>query len=267
MTTALPGERAPRGALLLTLDLGNTGLKACLFEPSRSRPVDHLTRAWAEGDSVEALVRWLSARPRPTAAVAASVVSAALEEPLERMLLDRLTIRLDLRPSAGLALEVESPETVGADRLFAARGALARTGDSALVVDAGTALTVDAVRADPPVFLGGAIAPGPGLLARALALGTARLPAIDPRPLAPALGRDTRQALEAGIAVGFAGAASALVEGVGRESGLGVRSVVLTGGARGFLEAALGRSVACLTVDEHLVHLGLRAAAGERGRP
>ncbi|MEZ6020636.1 MAG: type III pantothenate kinase [Planctomycetota bacterium] len=52
-----------------------------------------------------------------------------------------------LHPAHGLELAIEHPETVGLDRLYAARGAWQRTGRrDAIVVDAGTALTVDAVR-------------------------------------------------------------------------------------------------------------------------
>ena len=97
------------------------------------------------------------------------------------------------------------------DRLFAARAALELGDEACLVVDAGTALTVDVARpatagAARGAFLGGAIAPGPTLLAAALARGAAQLPEIDPQPGAAALGLDTRAAIESGIAVGFAGA-------------------------------------------------------------
>jgi type III pantothenate kinase len=107
------------------------------------------------------------------------------------------------------------------------------------------------------VFLGGAIAPGPQLCAEALAQGGARLLAVDPRPGARALGRTTPEALEAGVVVGFRGAARELVRAIGDASGLGAAPLVLTGGARGFLldpPLFAGRD---LVVVEDLVHLGL----------
>jgi len=167
-------------------------------------------------------------------------------------------MRIEPALEPGLAILCREPASVGRDRLFAARAALDLCGDS-IVVSAGTALTVDAVRSDA-TFLGGAIAPGPALLARALAEGTARLPTIDPRPNRPALGRDTKEALEAGVGVGFRGAARELVERVGEESGLARAPVVLTGGARAFLldpSAFEGRP---LVVEADLVHLGLLRA-------
>jgi type III pantothenate kinase len=159
---------------------------------------------------------------------------------------------------------VRTPQTVGRDRLYAARGALEWTGRAAVVIDAGTALTVDAVRPldDGPfagAFLGGAIAPGPALLADALARGGALLPRVEPELDVPALGRDTPSALRAGIAVGFAGAARELAARVAAEAGLGGAPIVLTGGARAYVRDVLLDDFEVLE-DEHLVHRGLAAA-------
>ena len=107
---------------------------------------------------------------------------------------------------------------------------------------------------------------GPRLLARALAAGGARLPEVAPRADAPALGRCTRAALEAGVAVGLRGAARELIEGVAREAELGPPGavpVVLTGGARAFLTG--GTPLAKDVLEEpDLVHLGLLASLGGR---
>jgi len=136
-------------------------------------------------------------------------------------------------PSCGLALAVDSPETVGADRLFAARAAWEWSGPAgAVVVDVGTAMTVDLVR--DGAFQGGAIAPGPQLLARALGAGAAQLFEVELRPGVPALGRETRAALEAGVVVGLRGAARALSEELLAAAGPGARLFV-TGGARALL--------------------------------
>ena len=59
----------------------------------------------------------------------------------------------------GLRLHYERPETFGVDRLLALRAARARAGGACLVVDAGTAVTVDGLTADG-VHCGGWIAPG-----------------------------------------------------------------------------------------------------------
>ena len=219
---------------------------------------------------------WLASAPRPGVGAIACVASDETRDRWERALAPCCETWLGT-PEHGLVNRCDEPETVGADRLFAARGAFELARRSCLVIDAGTALTVDALRVQgkrvagrelPPLpeFLGGAIAPGPELLARALARGGARLPLVEPRPGAPAppaLGRHTRAALEAGIAVGFAGAARELARRVAEEAGLGAEDpIFLTGGARGFLTVP-GLFAAAPREVQDLVHLGLCHAARE----
>lgn len=72
-----------------------------------------------------------------------------------------------------------APVTVGADRLLAALGAFARSGEACVVIDAGTAVTVDFVDSFG-VFQGGVIAPGLAMQLRALHEGTSALPAVEP---------------------------------------------------------------------------------------
>ncbi|MBI5432719.1 MAG: type III pantothenate kinase [Planctomycetes bacterium] len=227
--------------------------------PSRPRPLrldawEHPTRAGLGAE----LAGWLARTPVDVRAGLSSVAATEVGLELERVLGARLVTPLD----AGLASEYRTPETLGADRLFAARAAAELVGRSCLVVDVGTAVTVDALRVAPDgtrTFLGGAIAPGPTLLAEALHSGTARLPRIEPRADAPALGRDTREALGAGVVHGLRGLVRGLVDAVGRDAGLDGAPVVLGGGALALLgaEPFPGRTV---ELCDDLVHLGLLAA-------
>ncbi|MCK6448818.1 MAG: type III pantothenate kinase [Planctomycetes bacterium] len=270
---------------LVTVDLGNSTCKARVWRvgPELGREGERavglelgVARSWPTGaehspNLGSELAQWRS-EVAPTARVALSSVAADdVTADVERALGAWL-----LRPLAsGLRCEYRTPETLGTDRLFAARGAIERVRESCLVVDAGTAVTVDAVRVEAAVtrsdapggarcgtatFLGGAIAPGPTLLARALHAGTARLPEVEPRPGVPALGRDTQSAVLGGVVHGFAGLVRGLVESVAREAGLEDAPVVLGGGARVVLGAdpCPGRRVVVL---DELVHLGLAAAA------
>lgn len=253
---------------ILTADLGNSSLKLLLWrwEGSHGQAQPARRRTVHAGDELAPVL----AEFGPLSAVAFSSV-AGLERSGEVL----RSLRAALGTDGALVLEpgVENrctrPETTGDDRLFAARGAFELGLASALVLDAGSALTVDAYRqeAGRPVFLGGAIAPGPSLLARALAEGTARLPRVEPRPLVPALGRDTEGALLSGIAIGFRGAARALVEALAAEADLVDAPVLLTGGAATFLEGPAvfpGREV---RREDDLVHRGLLGAAlGGLGR-
>jgi type III pantothenate kinase len=256
-------------ATLLTLDLGNSRLKVRAWTPAARTDPDAAPRSSADlaggaehlGD---ALGGWLAELPAPLHAALSSVAAAPLEEAVERALV-AAGATVVLRPDPGLEIRCLVPDEVGRDRLWAARGALAACADGKgelLVVDLGTALTVDAVRADGSggVFLGGAIAPGPALLARSLADGAARLPLVEPHPGAPALGRDTEQAIRSGVVVGLRGAARELARAVAAEADLAHPRIVLTGGGRGYLLEPAPVFDGAIELPD-LVHRGLLAGA------
>jgi type III pantothenate kinase len=114
-----------------------------------------------------------------------------------------------------LEVRVEQPGRVGIDRLLAAVAAnrLRDSSRGAIVVDLGTAITVDLVEPDGG-FAGGAILPGIGTAGRALADLTDALPHVmlDPsgKPPLP-LGETTQAAIEAGLYWGTVGAVNELV--------------------------------------------------------
>jgi len=242
----------------LTVDLGNSRCK--LLEWEEQEPGERLDLPREEG--LDARVEaWLADRPRPFAIALSSVAGPGAMSGLGRLLEPLADGPLLVGPDPGLHNECRDPGGTGWDRLYAARAALEVIGSSCLVVDAGTALTVDAVRrAGEDRFLGGAIAPGPTLLAEALGRGGAQLFEVRPEPGAAALGRDTREALAAGVAIGFRGAARELVERVAAEAGLEEAPVVLTGGARSYLTQPGPFTARELEIREDLVHQGLHWA-------
>lgn len=243
------------------LDLGNTRAKVT-WVPSQGQP------ALLFADSCEALLAVLEGGQLPELTgkgvgplLVCSVRAPGAVEALRGCLGAVAPETHLLEPAHGLALELSSAEGVGLDRLFAARGALELVQSPAVVVQVGTAVTVDAVSpgAQQGRFLGGSIAPGPDLLAQALHAGGARLPQVNPVPASPALGKDTEEALRGGIAVGLGGAVRALVEAVAQEAQLDEAQVVLTGGAREFVRSALAALDLPLIDDEHLVARGMAA--------
>lgn len=244
---------------MLTVDLGNSRLKACRWKPDGTSYES--MGCWEDDVSELAGFRlWLRGWPKRCVALC-SVGGAERTRELLALLAEEHA-RVFVEPDTGLENQCREPERVGADRIYSAAGAASLLGRSAIVVDAGTALTVDVVLVSgaAPAFLGGAIAPGPRLWARALADGTALLPLVEPCPGVHALGQATEEAIRAGIAVGFRGAAAELVEQLARESGLGEATVVLTGGARDFLLVPQPFTRRPLDVVPDLVHRGLLAA-------
>jgi len=246
-----PVEEAPASSALARVSFGVAGLAV----PGGGFDVYVATVAQTYGAS------------RGGSGRGARVFVASVQRPAVAAQVDDVLRRHDLGPAlcnvpSGLALALRNPETCGFDRQYGARAALARASGPALVVSAGTALTVDAVvpwddprghaalaevgatlrDGDPPagVFLGGAIAPGPRLLVEALARGGARLFAVDGLGAeVPALAQDSAAALRAGVVHGFLGAARALVERVGAEAGLGAAPIWLSGGAAPLVRDAL----------------------------
>ena len=113
----------------------------------------------------------------------------------------------------GMRLDVEQPDSVGLDRLFDALAATKKCAhDMAIIVDAGSAVTVDSVSGDG-IFRGGAIFPGLGLMSNALHDYTAKLPLVQLDASRPELpGRSTMAAIKAGIFWSIVGGIRAIIE-------------------------------------------------------
>jgi type III pantothenate kinase len=126
----------------------------------------------------------------------------------------------------------DNPAEVGADRIVNAIAAYEAFGRAAklplIVCDFGTATTLDAVSANGE-YLGGAICPGVTISADALFQRAARLPRIDVRKPATAIGRTTVGAMESGLFYGYVGMVEGLVRRMTQELG-GKALCVATGG-------------------------------------
>ena len=94
-----------------------------------------------------------------------------------------------------------TPHTLGVDRLAAAVGAVSQVGGDCLIVDFGSAITVDLVEGG--VFRGGNISPGVAMRFRALHDYTKRLPLCSATDEDLELGRTTMQAIEQGVMQGI----------------------------------------------------------------
>jgi type III pantothenate kinase len=130
-----------------------------------------------------------------------------------------------------LRVELEKPDHAGIDRLLnaVAVNGRRRSGCPAVIVDAGSAVTVDLVDCDG-AFRGGAILPGLRLMARSLHDYTALLPLIDlPVDVPPYPGAATRSALEVGIFWAVAGGIQGLIDVYRRDSRV-EPEIYLTGG-------------------------------------
>ena len=131
-----------------------------------------------------------------------------------------------------MRVDVDEPEHVGVDRLAAALAAyqMRNQAKSVIVIDAGTAITVDRVD-EPGVFRGGAILPGPFLFSDALHRHTYALPLV-PAPETPPspVGKNTKAAISSGVFWGTVGAIRELVSRMRAEMNE-PPEIFMTGGA------------------------------------
>jgi type III pantothenate kinase len=150
--------------------------------------------------------------------------------------------------------------TVGQDRLLNALGAYSRAKQACIVIDAGTAVTVDFVDGEG-VFQGGAIAPGLNLMLRALHDHTAALPAVAyerarEEPGGQPFGKDSREAMLIGVRAAARGLAHELIDRYAEFFGAYPQVVATGGDARALFEGD--------EVVEHIVPdltlLGIQAA-------
>lgn len=109
----------------------------------------------------------------------------------------------------GLRVRVESPSEVGSDRVANVVAAKAAFGSPVVVVSLGTTTNVEVVDSAGS-FVGGAIAPGVMLCARALSEAAAKLPLVELQTPRSAVGKNTREAIQAGVVLGGA----SLVDGL-----------------------------------------------------
>src|ERR687898_2943724 len=137
-------------------------------------------------------------------------------------------VNADMR--TGLDNRYDDPEAVGADRIVNAVAAGKHYGFPAIIVDIGTATTVEAVDADGN-YLGGAILTGLYVALDALVARTAKLPSVDLNVDPPrAIATNTPDSIRSGFVYGYAGAIDALVRRSREELGEEDVRVVATGG-------------------------------------
>lgn len=245
----------------LAVDVGNSRVKFVLFSEALDRKPDELP---------EALAAWTVALGQPlpwqdlhltvkrlTRGVHA-VIAGSNQKAVDRIVEawpETLSHRPCLvRSSEGFPLEilVDEPRRVGLDRVLTsvAAAVITRKQRPAVIVDCGTATTVNLMRADG-AFLGGAILPGFALSSQALHHYTEVLPLVSIEEIvnidiehhghAP-LGKNTRQAIMSGIFWGQVGAVRELVQRLSRETE-GDPQVLLSGGGSRLLVPHLPNAV------------------------
>ncbi|HMQ10756.1 MAG TPA: type III pantothenate kinase [Oligoflexia bacterium] len=127
-------------------------------------------------------------------------------------------------------IKVESPHTIGADRLADLEAALQHYETPLIVIDFGTATTLSVVN-EKKEFIGGLICPGFGISAEALFEKAAALSSIHYNKSDSIVGFNTQTALSNGVCMGHASMVEALVQKICAEKQWTKTQVIATGGA------------------------------------
>lgn len=222
--------------MLLALDVGNTHVVVGLMEGREVRRSFRIAtrRDNAVGDYAVALSQLLELAEVDRQEVEQVIISSVVP-PVTRALQGAARLLTGKEPlvvggnvRCSVPVRIKRPETLGADLLTAAVGALDLYQPPLLLVDMGTATTVT-VLDEQGAFRGGAILPGANLALSSLAGGTALLPDI---PLAVpdrAIGDDTLTCMQSGCVLGSALLLDGLIDRMEAELGRKA-TVVATGG-------------------------------------
>ncbi len=156
--------------MILAIDAGNSRIKWGLHDNT-----DWIASGRAVGAAELAVA--FTALPEPERVIIVNVagerIKAGLLDAVARWRAEPAWVNSSTS-ACGVRNSYDDPGQLGADRWAALIGARHQECDACLVVNAGTALTIDALAADG-VFLGGIIAPGYTLMRQALATNTAAL--------------------------------------------------------------------------------------------
>ncbi len=246
--------------MLLTIDVGNTNMVFGLFEKEELIGSFRLkTGSDATSDEIgimasEYFHRFGYDPMGLEAVVVASVVPHVMYSLTSAIIkyFGKTPIVVDEDVDPGL--EYDGDERLGADRAVGMIAAIAKYGKPLIVLDFGTATTVDAVAADG-TYRGGTIGTGLRVSMDALTKGTALLPGVELAMPDHVIGLNTVEQIQAGVVGSYVGGIEYLIERMTNELGDGPVQVVATGG--------LSRMIANNTsrihvVDPQLVLDGIR---------
>lgn len=223
--------------MLLAIDVGNTNIVFAVCQGSEIRcQWRAMTEKGRTADEYASILAPLLLNQglkfeNFEAAIISNVVPAAmfdLRQLCRRYFHCEPMIIGDPAVDTGIAVHIDHPETMGADRIVNAVAAHARYEGALILIDFGTATNFDVVSADGS-HEGGVIAPGVNLSAQALHEAAALLPRVAVVRTTKIIAKDTVPAMQSGLYWGYVGLMEGLVSRIKAEYGAPMK-VVGTGG-------------------------------------
>ncbi len=247
--------------MLLAVDVGNTNIVYGLFDGERlvhQFRVESARGRTADEYAVQlrALLDMHGIAPSTVDAAIIACVVPSLTDPMVHLVQrafsrEALVVGPGIR--TGMAILIENPREVGADRIADAVAGYDRAKGGVIVVDFGTSTNFDVVTPKGE-YLGGVLAPGLQISADALFARAAKLPRVEIARPPKVVGKNTVHAMQSGIVYGYVGLVDGIVERLLAELGFPC-AVVATGGLAPLI-APMSKTIGA--VDDHLTLTGLR---------
>lgn len=222
--------------MLLTIDVGNTNSVLGVFRGEELIAHWRLTTARLQTvDEYGVLTRNLFTLKDLDPKSVDGIIISSVVPPVNWTLGEMAKIYFSQRAlfvepgvKTGMAVLVDNPMEVGADRIVNGVAAFHQYGGPCIVVDFGTAITFDAISAKGE-YLGGVIAPGIGISSEALFARAAKLPRVEIKDPGKVIGTNTVTHMQAGLYYGAVDMVDGMLQRMKAELG-GSAKVVATGG-------------------------------------
>jgi type III pantothenate kinase len=247
--------------MLLAVDVGNTNIVYGLFDGeglAHQFRVESARGRTADEYAVQllALLAMKGVAPASVDAAIVACVVPSLTDPMSALIKrafghEPLVVGPGIR--TGMAILIENPREVGADRIADAVAGYDKAKGGVVVVDFGTSTNFDCVTPKGE-YLGGVLAPGLQISADALFTRAAKLSRVEIARPPRVVGKNTIHAMQSGIVYGYVGLVDGLVERIVAELGFPC-AVIATGGLASLI-APLSKTIG--EVDDHLTLTGLR---------
>jgi type III pantothenate kinase len=248
--------------MLLAIDIGNTNVTLGVFEGEQLRAMWRMTTNINQmGDEYAALLLTLLAQQGMKTSDINEAAMCSVVPPLVGTIEDLLRRYFKVSPlvvrvgvKTGVRITYPNPREIGADRIVNAAAANHLYKGPVIVVDMGTATSLDIVNRDGD-FIGGVIAPGIAIAAQALYTRTAALPRVELVAPEKAIGTTTVTAMQSGIVYGYIGLVEGLLRRVQNE--LSEKALVVATGGYASLIASGTKMIDEINPDITLVGLRL----------
>lgn len=236
--------------MFLALDIGNTNITIGLFEINNGKTQKGPVKVWRMsttkcqtadeyGTMLMDMFYYSGFNAKDVSYVAAASVVPALINVFEELVkkyFNKKIFFVNYINKGGLKFASGNPREAGADRIADAVAAYSLYGGGTIVIDFGTATTFDCIDLKGR-YMGGAIAPGPGISAQSLSLKTAQLPQVEMKKPLKSIGSTTVECIQSGLYFGYIGLIKEIISRIKKE--MKVNHIIATGGLAGMMSGEI----------------------------